>query len=788
MHLRRSRFSRHLFFAMACLAGFASSSPGWARLTSSAPLPLAGALEPPAQESVLRVDPADWIEAPPSATFDFPSGLTIELWLHLEEAGQPSEAFLVSERPAGELGFGLFWDASGRRFYFAEIERVGGGFAACCQSPEVPLGQWSHVAFTLAADGTGRIFVDGVEGAGGGGLGAPAVTTTATVRLGDFGGAARQVRVWSRALDLAELLVRATTAMNGNEPGLAAAWPLDDGAGPKARNVAVASAPLSFPRDYVRGEPVWVRTEIVDLPYFRTRSSSTALPYHMGAALDLDLDGDCDVVGHWPDTTGWVPQTPFAHRNTGGGTFVEDTAGLFSGAPPAIVGTARPWTVADLTGDGWDDVLVPDYGPDVLPFPGAQPLLLVRQADGRLADETAQRLPALTVLQHGWTTGDVDGDTDVDIVLVAFGDGSEPRLTSRLLLNDGSGHFTERPDWYSGTWPGVYLGGELFDADGDGDRDLFLGSTGGSPSTRDRDTLLLNDGAGHFAEAPATTLPKRYLGEGWVTYDQEAADLNGDGRPDIVASLSETPPDGGTVGERLQILLANEDGTFSDGSAGLPQDAWAPINGNVWIRDVNGDALPDISLNGWSPFRRALYLNVGNARFLEVSEVLPATHASLMPCDVDDDGDLDMVGFGYVRAEIVAQEAMRPLTPAGWPDYSFGAEPSHVRVVAGAVATTHTVTVRGAFAPPLDLDATSPDPRLAVTFGASEIVAEEAVAIQIAAAADLPVGSYTVTLEASSSAKARHAVLSVVVVPEAVFSDGFESGDLSAWSSAAPVR
>jgi uncharacterized protein (TIGR03437 family) len=67
-----------------------------------------------------------------------------------------------------------------------------------------------------------------------------------------FSGAIRQVRLWSRALSADEIQTYASTALTGNEDGLVADWPLDDGTGQMARNVVPGGAPLTF----VNG-PVW---------------------------------------------------------------------------------------------------------------------------------------------------------------------------------------------------------------------------------------------------------------------------------------------------------------------------------------------------------------------------------------------------------------------------------------------------------------------------------------------------------------------------------------------------
>ena len=100
----------------------------------------------------------------------------------------------------------------------------------------------------------------------------------------------------------------------------------------------------------------------------------------------------------------------------------------------------------------------------------------------------------------GAAAGDVDGDGDLDVVLVR-GD-VEGNL---LLLNDGVGVFTDAtptglalPD--GGTANFKLSGPTLADMDGDGALDLFIGGVDGDPSL-----VFRGDGAGGFADVTASS-------------------------------------------------------------------------------------------------------------------------------------------------------------------------------------------------------------------------------------------------------------------------------------------
>ena len=63
-------------------------------------------------------------------------------------------------------------------------------------------------------------------------------------------------------------------------------------------------------------------------------------------------------------------------------------------------------------------------------------------------DETSVRLPATSEISVRAEAGDIDGDRDLDIIVVAgnhtAGTGYDPNATDiQLLMNDGTGTFTE---------------------------------------------------------------------------------------------------------------------------------------------------------------------------------------------------------------------------------------------------------------------------------------------------------------------------------------------------------
>lgn len=114
---------------------------------------------------------------------------------------------------------------------------------------------------------------------------------------------------------------------------------------------------------------------------------------------------------------------------------------------------------------------------------------------GRFAERTGT--PFECVYFGSATFADIDGDGDQDLLLT--GTNSSGAL-SKLYVNDGQGRFSEKS---GALFEGVYLSAAAFaDVDGDKDPDAFL--TGRNSAGLRVAKLYLNDGQGHFSEKPGT--------------------------------------------------------------------------------------------------------------------------------------------------------------------------------------------------------------------------------------------------------------------------------------------
>ncbi len=235
--------------------------------------------------------------------------------------------------------------------------------------------------------------------------------------------------------------------------------------------------------------------------------------------------------------------------------------------------------------------------------------------------------------------GDVNGDGLQDCFL-----GGAPGAPGALFLQNKTGQFGR-----SAADPGQSdkicedAGVALFDADGDGDLDLFAAS-GGAAAAAGRDDyqprLYLNDGKGTFSKA-AAALPKiTDSGSAVATFDYDA-----DGDLDIFLGGWCVP--GSYPTSPASHVLRNEKGKFTDVTQDVaPAFAYCGMVRALQFADLNGDQRPEMIVNGeWMPVM--VFKNSGG-RFEDATMEFGLANStgfwrSLAIADFDGDGDLDLV-------------------------------------------------------------------------------------------------------------------------------------------------
>lgn len=166
------------------------------------------------------------------------------------------------------------------------------------------------------------------------------------------------------------------------------------------------------------------------------------------------------------------------------------------------------------------------------------------------------------------------------------------------------------------------------DLDGDGDMDIVLANE------FQANTILLNDGAGHFTNGTAGKLPQ----EIHDSEDVAIADYDNDGDPDLVF-CSEDDINLGWANVH-EIYLNDGTGSFTAASYQVPDSE----SNAVIATDLNADGFPDL-LFGNKGFNAALINNADGTGFTAENDRVPQvnrTTQDLALADVDGDSDLDL--------------------------------------------------------------------------------------------------------------------------------------------------
>jgi hypothetical protein len=237
----------------------------------------------------------------------------------------------------------------------------------------------------------------------------------------------------------------------------------------------------------------------------------------------------------------------------------------------------------------------------------------------------------------GVAVADLDGDDAPDILTTS------PIGQPVLLRNDGAGNFDDVTGeaGLDALLPGS-TGIAVADVEGDGDTDVFLGRTDGQ-------YLLINDGSGHFSEESAA---RGLDASGLVVTSAAFADYDGDGDLDLYVGTWADVGGGGLVGQPNQ-LYRNDDGQFTLVPDGPASDG-APTHAVAWL-DYDGDDDPDLVVgNDFGPqtIPNQLFRNDDGA-FVDVAPSVDFDRAvfsmSATVGDVDNDLDLDvyLTNFGF---------------------------------------------------------------------------------------------------------------------------------------------
>jgi len=235
--------------------------------------------------------------------------------------------------------------------------------------------------------------------------------------------------------------------------------------------------------------------------------------------------------------------------------------------------------IADVDGDGDVDLIVANACQSTCQLGNGAGNVSVLLGNG---DGTFQPSVSYSLGGSGGASvvvADVNGDGHPDLIVAHMClSGCLVAGQVSVLLGNGDGTFQ----------PAVGYGAALAetlvavtDLNGDGHPDLVVADTGGSPESSV--SVLLGKGDGTF-QAPVS-----YGSGGACVTSVAAADLNGDGNPDVAVAncFSDRKRETGRVG----VLVGNGDGTLQK-AVSYNSDGYWPLS--IAIGDLNGDTRPDL--------------------------------------------------------------------------------------------------------------------------------------------------------------------------------------------------
>jgi Bacterial Ig domain/FG-GAP-like repeat len=341
-----------------------------------------------------------------------------------------------------------------------------------------------------------------------------------------------------------------------------------------------------------------------------------------GIIADLNGDGAPDIV------VGIDGSPPVVYLNNGTSNPFQGVPGVFISPPPGPNSPGIGWgaaVVADVNADGHPDLAIAGFNtPNMIylnngtanPFNGVSGIAIGTQDVGYE--------PAF---------GDVNGDGFIDMAVA-----NSNHVPSRLYLTNGA-------PLTSGNYSTIQIGTDLgygqdvkiADVNGDGKPDLILTYIVAEASNTDPSgiAIYLNNGTSN----PFNNVTPLRLLVGQSVEAIAVTDLNGDGKPDLVAVVSNAPL---TQNDLFVYLNTGSASAPFNGPQTLQPDT--DLGGgcvSVNVGDMNGDGLPDLLFGCTPPSPNAtpapanpavgaIYLNNGTANpFVNVVPVdIPATSQS----------------------------------------------------------------------------------------------------------------------------------------------------------------
>ncbi|HKK47322.1 MAG TPA: VCBS repeat-containing protein [Balneolaceae bacterium] len=269
-----------------------------------------------------------------------------------------------------------------------------------------------------------------------------------------------------------------------------------------------------------------------DLFFVSNQNESSELYLNQGKGTFTDLSQRIPVTGNFTSCESWdingdgntdimigLNGQNIILINNGNAYFANETPDRI----PTKFDNTNDITFGDITGEGLSDIVIANTDNN---------RAYLNIGSGYFKDDTANRIPFIQAIEETQDVNlaDVDQDGDLDLYFGNSGFQSGSNAQDRLLINDGSGYFSDKTSDRLPNLTTDTFDADFGDLDGDGDLDLVVGNYNGGVR------VLINNGSGFFSDQSSKWVPNNFNPH---VNDLEIADYNGDGLLDIYIAVQD---------------------------------------------------------------------------------------------------------------------------------------------------------------------------------------------------------------------------------------------------------
>tara|TARA_Y100000766_G_scaffold162272_1_gene139374 strand:+ start:509 stop:1966 length:1458 start_codon:yes stop_codon:yes gene_type:complete len=320
---------------------------------------------------------------------------------------------------------------------------------------------------------------------------------------------------------------------------------------------------------------------------------------------DFDKDGNLDLWQHFMKSP-W-PQDVI------GKDFYSDNLNNVNASYETFnsLTQIRTQLLADVTGDGFNEIVLFSSGVDAPPFPGDS--LGIFYPNSR---EYKYYLGDNIGYMHSGALGDIDNDNDLDIITFFNYSQISQSQTPIALINDGNGEFELSYNTFDSNVTGNYYTTQIFDINNDSYLDVLYS---GSNFSDDILLILYGNDEGIYNNSNSLQLPLIDDTGGNLALDIDFYDFNSDGLIDLLLNM---------VGEgynssSVEIYINNGENFTIMTNDYL--DNFNFYGNNNWIKwlhlyDIDFDGDIDIVADGLFAMSEPLYWeNIDNSFYLRTN-------------------------------------------------------------------------------------------------------------------------------------------------------------------------